>query len=74
MIESYLARGYDGPLTLTPCDFWPFVRGRTIWFLGDSQTLDFYKVGGRSSCSPACETLPLRLAPQEGRRQPHVGS
>lgn len=44
MIEGYLARGYDGPLTLTPCDFWPYIRQRTTWFLGDSQSLDFYKV------------------------------
>jgi hypothetical protein len=23
-------------LRLTPCDLWPFLRGRTLWLLGDS--------------------------------------
>lgn len=27
-----------GMMTLTPCDLWPFLRGRTLWLAGDSIT------------------------------------
>ena len=26
-----------GPLLVTPCELWPYIRGRTLWILGDSQ-------------------------------------
>eukprot|EP00884_Botryococcus_braunii_P012833 jgi/Botrbrau1/21550/Bobra.174_2s0051.1 len=28
----------EGMMTLTPCDLWPFIRGRTLWLAGDSIT------------------------------------
>ncbi|KAK9901586.1 hypothetical protein WJX75_003489 [Coccomyxa subellipsoidea] len=31
----------QGLLQLTPCDLWPFIRGRTLWLLGDSITQEF---------------------------------
>ena len=33
------SEGADGArelLTLTPCDLWPYMRGRTLWLVGDS--------------------------------------
>ncbi len=33
------APGVKDMLTLTPCDLFPLIRGRTLWLLGDSQTL-----------------------------------
>ncbi len=33
------APGVKEMLTLTPCDLFPFIRGRTLWILGDSQAL-----------------------------------
>ncbi|KAK9816555.1 hypothetical protein WJX72_001866 [[Myrmecia] bisecta] len=27
---------------MTPCDLWPYLRGRTTWIIGDSQALDFH--------------------------------
>lgn len=67
MIQSYLARGYDGPLTLTPCDLWPFIRNRTTWILGDSQSLDFYKVCQLQPCSGARPRAPGATG---GRQRP----
>ena len=31
--------GMKDQLMMTPCDFFPFVRGRTLWLIGDSLTL-----------------------------------
>ena len=31
-------------LRMTPCDLWPFLRGRTLWLLGDSITQVRYAV------------------------------
>ena len=30
-------------LSMTPCDLWGLIRGRTVWFAGDSMTKDFFK-------------------------------
>ena len=38
MRQGYLARGVTEILTFTPCDMWPLVAGRTLFFTGDSQT------------------------------------
>ena len=38
LTEGYLARGFTEILTFTPCDMWPLVAGRTLFFAGDSQT------------------------------------
>ncbi|KAL4856502.1 Presequence protease 1 [Chlorella vulgaris] len=43
VLEEWLGRGYELALQLTPCDLWPLLRGRTLFLLGDSQMLDFYK-------------------------------
>ncbi|KIZ01068.1 hypothetical protein MNEG_6895 [Monoraphidium neglectum] len=32
-----------GALELSPCDLWPYLRGRTLWLLGDSHTKSLYK-------------------------------
>ena len=37
-IIAYLfQRNFTEYLDFTPCDMWPFLRGRTLWILGDSQ-------------------------------------
>ncbi|KAI3432231.1 hypothetical protein D9Q98_003793 [Chlorella vulgaris] len=43
VLEEWLGRGYELALQLSPCDLWPLLRGRTLFLLGDSQMLDFYK-------------------------------
>ena len=35
--------GYEEALTMTPCDFWPLIQGRTLWISGDSTYLSFFK-------------------------------
>ena len=35
--------GQSDILTRTPCELWEAIEGRSVWLLGDSQTLDFYK-------------------------------
>ncbi|KAL4433808.1 hypothetical protein ABPG75_000249 [Micractinium tetrahymenae] len=40
---GWLQRGHELALRLTPCDLWHHLRGRTLWLLGDSMMLDFYK-------------------------------
>ncbi|WIA13627.1 hypothetical protein OEZ85_007191 [Tetradesmus obliquus] len=30
-------------LQLTPCDLWPYLRGRTLWVIGDSMAKDLYR-------------------------------
>ena len=42
-LRAYRDRGWDSILTATPCDLWRFVRGRTLWVMGDSQSLDLFK-------------------------------
>lgn len=56
LIDSWVARGFALPLTLTPCDLWPHLHGRTLFFMGDSMMLDFFKVLPPAlSCGrPAC--------------------
>lgn len=34
--QRWLERGFELGLTFTPCDLWPYIRGRTLLFLGDS--------------------------------------
>lgn len=44
LMAHYSARAAAGDawagnmLRVTPCDLWPFLRGRTLWLLGDSIT------------------------------------
>lgn len=42
------SRWAENMLRMTPCDLWPFLRGRTLWLLGDSIAQ------ARSPCFPAC--------------------
>eukprot|EP00884_Botryococcus_braunii_P017736 jgi/Botrbrau1/4646/Bobra.33_2s0017.1 len=35
------APGYAEMLSMTPCDLFPLFRGRTLWIIGDSQSLEF---------------------------------
>ncbi|KAL4444037.1 hypothetical protein ABPG75_011774 [Micractinium tetrahymenae] len=43
IVGSWLERGFELPLTLTPCDLWRHIRGRTLFMMGDSMMLDFFK-------------------------------
>ena len=43
LIQGLLDRGFHDILTMTPCDLFQQVRGRTVWIVGDSQSLDFSK-------------------------------
>jgi hypothetical protein len=38
LVQYYLDRGFHEILTFTPCDLWPLIKGRTVYFSGDSQT------------------------------------
>ena len=42
-LRDYRDRGWDSILTATPCDLWRFIRGRALWIVGDSQSLDLFK-------------------------------
>lgn len=42
-LAEYRAHGWDSILSATPCDLWRFLRGRTLWVMGDSQSQDFFK-------------------------------
>ena len=50
-LRSWVARGYGLPLSLTPCQLWRHLEGRTLWLMGDSIMQDFFLVracgGGR---------------------------
>ena len=37
MVAHLLEQAFHEPLTFTPCDMWPLLRGRTLWIIGDSQ-------------------------------------
>ena len=37
IIHYLMERNFTEYLQFTPCDMWPFLRGRTLWILGDSQ-------------------------------------
>jgi signal transduction histidine kinase len=43
IINNWVERGYELALGLTPCDLWPLIQGRTLFLMGDSMMLDFYK-------------------------------
>ena len=43
LIDGFLERGFHDILTITPCDLFTLVKGRTIWVVGDSQSLDMNK-------------------------------
>jgi hypothetical protein len=34
VVEEALQRDDPGPLTMTPCDMWYYMRGRTMWIVG----------------------------------------
>ena len=66
IVKGWLSRLFVLPLTLTPCDLWPHIRGRTLFIMGDSMSLDFFKVGEPfSSCLPA-----VWLSSVRGRQGP----
>ena len=37
-MQTYLERGFTEILTFTPCDLLSLLKGRTLFFSGDSQT------------------------------------
>ena len=37
------APGYEAMLTMTPCDIWPYIRGHTLWVVGDSISQEFMR-------------------------------
>ena len=37
------APGYEAMLTMTPCDIWPYLKGRTLWVAGDSISQEFMR-------------------------------
>ncbi len=49
--------GFDGMLSFSACDLWPFIRGRTLWIMGDSHSYDLFH-------SVACLLLPVRIIKQ----------
>ena len=38
LVQQYLDREFHSILQFTPCDLWPLLKGRTLYFSGDSQT------------------------------------
>ena len=36
-LSSAELQGFWDYLLFTPCDLWPYLRGRTLWVVGDSQ-------------------------------------
>ena len=38
LVQQFLDREFHEVLQFTPCDLWPLLRGRTLYFSGDSQT------------------------------------
>ncbi len=73
LIHYYLERGFTDILTFTPCDMWPLLRGRTLFFSGDSQTqvlsiavwLPVLSISACFGISLGCE---LRYAQQSASR------
>ena len=59
IVRGFLRRGFTGPLTLSPCDLWPLIAGRSLWFFGDSQTLDLFKVSGGGMKSLWADLMPV---------------
>ncbi|KAI8471073.1 MAG: hypothetical protein J3K34DRAFT_244030 [Monoraphidium minutum] len=52
------------PLRLSPCDLFPYLRGRTLWLMGDSHTKGLFKAlqcflfdlwDGKQECSPGAD-------------------
>ena len=38
LVQQFLDQEFYGILQFTPCDLWPLLKGRTLYFSGDSQT------------------------------------
>ena len=38
LVQQFLDREFYEILQFTPCDLWPLLKGRTLYFSGDSQT------------------------------------
>ena len=38
LVQQFLDREFHEVLQFTPCDLWPLLKGRTLYFSGDSQT------------------------------------
>lgn len=43
LTQGLLDRGFHDILVMTPCDLFQHIRSRTVWIVGDSQSLDFSK-------------------------------
>lgn len=52
MLTSWVKRGYELPLTLTPCDLWKHLRGRTLYLMGERGRLACRAANWRG-CWPA---------------------
>ncbi len=60
LVDDYRVAGFDFS-SLSPCQLFARIRGRTLWFVGDSQTWHFYYTGAfcmrarfRRSAFPYC--------------------
>eukprot|EP00775_Hariotina_reticulata_P004106 gene4106-4352_t len=73
-----LAKSLNGgeALRLSPCDLIPFIRGRTLWLVGDSHTKSFYRalqcflIDAWDNQQQLCETSQDAYAVQELRNLP----
>ena len=60
--------GFKEMLTLTPCDIFPLLRGRTLWLMGDSM-MQVRARSARSSCAHAGSAeVQSSRAPMERRQ------
>ena len=67
LTKQYLQRGFMEILTFTPCDLLPLLRGRTLFFSGDSQTqVPWLSLLGFMPLSATCCTLASGLVPGSG--------
>ena len=62
------APDYKETLLMTPCDWWPFLRGRTLWLVGDSITQEGYDAAHAdpfavAALLPACILMQLQAPP-----------
>ena len=60
-LSTRAAKGAPGArelLELTPCDLWPFLRGRTLWLVGDSMMQVCAQDAAAIACSAHCLTSP----------------
>lgn len=60
MLASWVARGFELPLTMTPCDLWRHIEGRTLYMMGEGGSPAGRTPGppGRRECG-CCRPGPL---------------